>query len=82
MPKQIERLDTEDMSFLEFEDRDTAMHLAALALFEAGPIDQPHGPHRRFDWLLLSLHEIERMSHRLCASGSTPTGRWSPICAR
>ncbi|MBW1881901.1 MAG: hypothetical protein JRJ58_00120 [Deltaproteobacteria bacterium] len=75
MPNQFERLDVQDMSFLEFEDRDTPVHIAALALFEAGPLDQPHGPSRRFDWLLLSLDEIERMSHRLRASGSTPTGR-------
>lgn len=38
-----ERLSTQDSSFLHFEHRATPMHVAAIAVLEAGPLSRPGG---------------------------------------
>ena len=69
MPSRgYERLRTQDSSFIMFERRRTHMHLAVLALLEAGPLEQPSGGldiDRIRDYVAARLHLIPRYRQRL-----------------
>ena len=71
MPNQFERLDTQDISLFEFEDRDTPMHVAALTLFEGGPLrtaDDGSDVQRIAEPAEVCLDMLPRYRRRLAAS--------------
>lgn len=53
-----ERLSTQDSSFLLFEHRETPMHVAAIAVLEAGPLRRPDG---EIDFGRITAHVASRL---------------------
>ncbi len=79
MPNQFERLNTQDMSFLEFEDRNTPMHVAALTLFEAGPLRTADGGidvQRIAKYVEARLDMLPRYRRRLAATPGSSHPVW------
>jgi len=63
-----ERLSAMDMSFLAMEDGRAHMHIASVAIFEAGPLRGPDGGldfERIFAFIDARLHRIPRLRQRL-----------------
>ena len=68
-----ERLSALDMSFLSLEDRNTHMHIGAVAVFEAGPLTRPDGGvdiDRIRTAMEAGIHRVPRYRQRLA---------WMPV---
>lgn len=65
---RYERLSALDNSFLVFESANTPMHVASIAIFEAGPLTAPHGGidiERVTAYIGALLHRVPRYRERL-----------------
>ena len=68
-----ERLSALDGSFLDLEDRNTHMHIGAVAIFDAAPVTNAHGGvdiDRVRDLVEADIHRIPRYRQRLA---------WTPV---
>lgn len=74
-----ERLSTQDSSFLLFEHRETPMHVAAIAILEAGPLTRPGGGldvDRITAHVASRLPQLPRYRRRLVRTPLTETPIW------